>query len=260
MIKELLLQDEYYLEQLTLFLRNSYGIDEQQKMLVDILRQVNKTEDDIMNQLGAFIDSETALNIDYINSLDGDVSKLMDDIGSLLGISRNLTISCTTNILIDGGFYVFDDEQITLNNFEFFIYIACTIFNNNYDGTFKMASDLYDRLNTQDNPKAIRIIMLSDVNVSGVCNVYFDEQSPYGYVAGDTEETFNNRKNIYALFFSGLLTLTSMGITYKYDVLNISQDIDHKWSGYVNGEFQSHGVWGYSMWQAGEPLTPYTED
>lgn len=237
MLKDILLQDEYYLDQLTLFLRNSFGIEEEISSYVSILRQIDKVENDIFKALEVSSQSQLALNIDYINSLNDEVSSIMDMIGAIVGASRNLTLTYSMNIEDPDGETSFTNKEITLNNFEYFVYISCCIFQNGYDGTYKMAKELYDKL--QDI--GVHLVLLTS-EISGTCSVYYDVKSSYGYDE-DEDIRYNNRENLYALFFSGLLNLKSMGIIYEKGVVDL--EYNNKWG---------FGIWGITKWEKGEPL------
>lgn len=112
---------DYYLKKLTLFMRNSFGMEEHIEVFFNILSDIDSVTDDVLQ------------------SLDVDNSYLYDDvlnkIAQIVGVSRNLSVSV-------GG----STEQLTLTNSELLRLIKTKIIQNNYNGTRSQFLENYQRI------------------------------------------------------------------------------------------------------------------
>lgn len=101
---------DYYLKKLTLFMRNSFGMEEHIEVFFNILSDIDSVTDDVLQ------------------SLDIDNSYLYDDvlnkIAQVVGVSRNLSVS------VEGI-----TKQLTLTNSELLRLVKTKIIQNNYNGT-----------------------------------------------------------------------------------------------------------------------------
>lgn len=187
LINDKLLTFDYYKDKMTLFLKNSYGVKEQLEILYQILVQFDNEAYKMFSMMN-MLDENT---ITVINNLDENESDILDKIGKLFGLSRNLTV-------------VIEDVTYSLNltNSEFFKLIQTTIIKNSFSGTREEAEKLYKMIN-------IPILMLNDTTPAQVLMIY--------------DDTEDENSNLQKLFLSGLFTLKSMGISYTYKVQKVSQ-------------------------------------
>lgn len=130
----------------------------------------------------------------YIDILGTDPllnSDVLDKIGALYGITRDVHI----HYEVDGGVV---DKDLTLKDEDFLTYITLIILRNNFNGTF---GDIYKTYKKFNLP--FYMLTTGDAEVT----VYIDSYSGINIA---TE-----------LMLSGLVTLESMGISYRYLAINI---------------------------------------
>lgn len=197
----------YYKNKLPLFLQNSHGFLEHYKIWYDLLKNDNAHgvvdigdlmlylidifDDDYLTTLRDLEDSGSTSSDDY-----GTKSDILDKIGLLFGVSRAFKIS-----YIDNNIAVYD-KQIVLNNADFLTYIKCQIIKNYCEGTYKQINDYY-------KSAGLQVYLITAANPAE-CHLYlrkFDGSNEYS-------------DNIKTLFRAGLLSIESMGISYKYILLN----------------------------------------
>ena len=196
MIREDLLQFKYYLDRLSMFMRESYGIQEHVEIFYQQLKRVNKEFDYLFDQLDIFNVQNKELPPDYI-------SNLIDKIGAIFGCYRKFTI------YLDGQY-----EELELDDKDFIIYIECQIVKQNFKGTREELSKIYKTYEEGEVTKGslldlIMVYVLYQVPTGNPpilnsiqCNIYWSNYSQYS-------------ENLLKLFLGGYLTIESMGILYN---------------------------------------------
>lgn len=183
MIREDLLEFQYYLDKLSMFMKESYGITEQVEIFYRQLYEVNIKLDYFFSKLNIF---ENQIEIPH---------DILDVIGSIFGLYRQFTIQVNNQ-----------DIQIDLNDEDFLTYIKCQIVKQNFKGTYEEIKKLY----TTDDTQALYTGMnfIYNLTESMLCRIYFSNYTNY-----DTD--------IQNLFLAGYLTVESMGISYQRVLQNI---------------------------------------
>lgn len=195
MIREDLLEFQYYLDRLSMFMKESYGITEQTEIFYRQLYEVNQQLD------FAFT------NLDIWNN-QNIKSEFLDLIGAIFGLRRSFNIEYT---------YINDQQEeinvkknISLNDNDFLIYIKCQIIKQNFQGTNEELERLYTHY--KNNKQEAGLIDLCFIYIltigSANCSIYFQNSSSFS-------------ENIIELFKAGYLTIESMGIKYTKDVGSI---------------------------------------
>lgn len=196
MINERLLDFEYYKKKLPLYMLNSEGIVEQFEIIFDLLKELNVSQDDVIKGINVF----DALYLEYINSLEdansGLVSDILDKIGALFSVSRNFNLT-----YIDNG--ISTTSELSLNNELFLTLIKARIIQNCFDGSREMANEFYKSAN-------LPIYMFTNASSPASCDVILNSSE------------IDVSSDLRALFLSGLLTITSLGIHYTYSIDEIS--------------------------------------
>lgn len=192
MLQKKLLTYEYYIKKLSMFMRNSYGIEEMTKLYVDVLANLDITID----RLFSMFSSVSNGNMQIIQAFSSDESDILDKVAMMFGISRHLSV------IVDG-----EEHQLALNNIELQSFIKAKIFQNNYDGTKKASDEYYSMLSAMTDNR-IRIVLVNDNTESARCLVYLNQNSDLS-------------QNDRYLFLSGELTLKSMGIEYVHIITEI---------------------------------------
>lgn len=144
MLIEKLKQKEYYLSKLTMFLRNSYGIEEQVEVLWKVLTDIDTTIDDVF----------TALSM----TTTDDVDDLFDKLAELIGTKRQMDVTYLVNSVPQ--YYT-----LTLTNAELLRAIKTRILQNNYVGTFEEFISNYQGIGLEvliydtDTPSTVSIAL-----------------------------------------------------------------------------------------------------
>ena len=189
LIPKNLLKSDYYKDQLTLLLRNSFGIPEQIDLFTEILNVHHRKSLDLFSLLGVFKDGKWRINIDKINEIDETDSDLLDKLAEIVGCSR---------------YYSFLDSP--LNNSDLYKLICFRIARNNFLGTYEELSSIYtdifgegfiDYYTSKDENATCTIVLIKD-NIANEDGTIKDEY-----------------KNLYQLFINDMLEIKSMGIKYK---------------------------------------------
>ena len=198
MLKEKLTDKKYYLDNMSMFLKESYGVEEQLDMFVDWLKSMDNLADVSVSCLDIW-------NTKYKNDLKRKISndedfKPLDNLASLIGISRETKIS-----------YFDEDKQehvyeiLHFSNDDLIDLIKINIIQNNYKGTTKELIDLYqNKLNYN-----IWIVPSSKTYTmykSAYCDVYLETTRSDGTVISE---------NIQKMFKYSNLFLRSLGIEYN---------------------------------------------
>ena len=220
LINERLLSKDFYLEHLSLFLKNSFGMIDREETYRAILNNVNDISIDFFSRLDIY---NLMFQDDYFerNKPDGmsaDEYKesysddVLDVIAGIFGIKREFNIQYYgANI---NGHYGSDPNQlyketITLNNRELLIYIQVIITRLNYQGTAGEIKNLYYGSNTEVQKLKIYYTW-SDQNPLN-CNVYFCNSE-------EVEDGGNYNSNLVKLFLSDNLLIESLGVEYKKNI------------------------------------------
>lgn len=186
MIDKELLDFQYYYNKLPVYLKNSYGFEEHFKIWFDLLSTMDSTEDNIMR----FFDIFNKDYLNYINELEGEGSDILDKIGKIFNIKRNLSVP-----YLDGAEKV--TKFVSLNNKDFLTFIRATIIKNYCDGSFEQINNFYENINLPiiyigtNSPATVNVVMLKTQGEDAV-----------------SEE-------VQTLFKGGLLNIKSMGIIYS---------------------------------------------
>jgi len=189
----------YYRNKLPIYMQNAPGIVDQFYVLFQFLQEHDIAEDMLLNAIDIF----NPEYLDYINSLDGssagNKSDILDKIGELYGVSRSFSAP-----------YTFNDEDypgnVYLDNQWFLYLIRARIVQTTYDGGSKMAREFYVKNN-------LPIYIIFDDTENASCRVLFNARE-IGVAPADVPE------EILAIFLNGLLTVKSMGISYKHLVID----------------------------------------
>lgn len=200
MILEKLKTWEYYQNKIPLFLKNSYGFEEHFKIFFDILKNCDEISDEVLSGFDLFnenyeknyIEKYEKLNNEDTYSLD-----ILDKIGKIYGINRYFDVK-----------YIDENGQETtkelkLTNKELYKLILSKIILLNYDGTYSMARELYDKI--------------------GLPIYMFTENSANVKLILDTGNQTTITQNIKDLFNANMFTLKSLGITYTIFEADISK-------------------------------------
>lgn len=195
MIKELLLDFQYYLNRLSKFMQESYGINEQVRTFHSLLKQVDNYYNQFLNQL------------DIMNTIPE--GEMLDKIGAIFGCYRNFTIPIYDPVNI---YEIVDYGKINLNNKDFLTYIKTQIIKQNFDGTREELQKLYSTWKSNYIQKGIvDLVFLYTTEVSqngAICTIRWDTQNP--------------SVNMRLLFENGYLTIESVGVLYKRQITNFN--------------------------------------
>lgn len=197
MIKEDLLDFKYYLDRLSKFMQESYGINEQVKIFWSLLKQVNDCYDEFFKE------------VDFYHHNFESGNGLLDKIGNIFGCQR-----CFTIPVFDSNEAVASYIKVDLTDEEYLLYIKTQVIKQNFTGDRKTLQELYSTYingRIQQGLIDLRFLYITiDDEVNGAtCNIYWDIDNPS-----------DNLKN---LFLNGYLTIESMGIRYRRIVLNFNQ-------------------------------------
>lgn len=197
MIREDLLDLQYYLNRLSKFMQESYGINDQVETYQSLLVQVNSYYDEFFNQLN-FMKGYTPQG------------EILDYIGAIFGCRRNFTIPIYDYTqdppVIDH--YV----NINLNDKDYITFIKTQVVKQNFDGRRDTLRKLYATyINgklTTDHLLDLQFIYFRKYDDdSATCRIYWNIDNP--------------SENLKNLFENGYLTIESMGIRYTRTIINV---------------------------------------
>ena len=204
LIPSVLLTKEYYIDQLTLLLKNSFGVPEQTTFFTDILNVFHSKELDFFNLLGIYNNDTKRwhINIEKINEIcekeygkgNHSHSDLLDKIAEIVGCSR---------------YYSFLGNSF-LNNDELYILINFRILQNNYQGTYAELEDIYSRVFTGEY-EDFKITYYTSTSENSTCTLELDKSK----IVDENGEILDKYKNLYQLFIHDLLEIKSLGIKYN---------------------------------------------
>ena len=196
LVPKKLLTSDYYKDQLTLLLRNSYGVPEQIDLYVKILNVINTRLHDIFNALGTYNSSDKHwhINIEAINKLSTTESDLLDKIAEIVGCSR---------------YYSFLSKP--LNNTELYILIRFRIMQNNFMGTYEELSQIYKKFIKDTEYSDFEIDYYTSNEEPLTCIVALNMDN----IIKDDGTVKDEYQNLYLLFQHDLLLVKSLGVTYN---------------------------------------------
>ena len=193
-----LLEYQYYLDRMSMFLNESYGINNRIKILHSLLITIDEFWEEILKKYNV-MDNNYYTTSEEKTSL---VDQMLDYIGLIFECRRNLTVTYTQNDQTNR-------ENITLNNEEFLTYIKCQIIKQNFDGTREELYRLYQ----------------TDEVLNYILGIYYlvEKTSPSLNVRiiWSNYETYS--LNLQKLFLGGYLTIESIGIIYNRALQNITK-------------------------------------
>lgn len=216
---------DFYLNQLTLLLKRSYGVPEQVKLYVDILNQMEQKERTLLNLIGKYneITGMYLPDIDKINSYSTTTSTLLDGIGNILNISRTFILN--------------DKSKITLNNSEFFILIYMYVSKNNYDGRIVTLTSIYDNIS-----KLVKKLLNIDFKI----RIYNDYSN--GATCNIILETNDENCNLAKLWNNDYFIIKAVGINYAKSISNFNK-LGFFDSNDLSDDFKnSHCKWDVAYW------------
>jgi hypothetical protein len=196
LVPKRLLTSDYYKDQLTLLLRNSYGVPEQIDLYVKILNVINTRLHDIFNALGTYNSSDKHwhINIEAINKISTTESDLLDKIAEIVGCSR---------------YYSFLNQP--LNNTELYILIRFRIMQNNFMGTYEELSQIYKKFIKDTEYSDFEIDYYTSNEEPLTCIVALNMDN----IIKDDGTVKDEYQNLYLLFQHDLLLVKSLGVTYN---------------------------------------------
>lgn len=189
MISKELKDWKYYYDKFPLYFKNDEKIIEHFKILYDLL----VTLDDLSEDVFKYLDIFNTTNNFIMNS------KVLDLIGSIFGVYRNITFDFTLTITEGSLVKTSNAFNITLSDEEFLTLIKCQIFNNNYNGTYEEVNNFYESVDF------IKLFIINGIN-------------PAEAKLFIAEKPIQSHINYYYLLYAELLTIKSMGIEYSYEV------------------------------------------
>lgn len=198
MLKEKLTEKKYYLDNMSMFLKESYGVEEQLNMFVDWLKSMDNLADVSISCLDIW-------NPKYKNDLKRKISndedfKPLDNLASLIGISRETKISYYDKEKKEKVY-----EILHFSNDDLIDLIIINIIQNNYKGTTKELVDLYQNklnYNIYITPSLKNFTAYN----SAYCDVYLEVTRSDGTTISE---------NIQKMFKYSNLFLRSLGIEYN---------------------------------------------
>lgn len=185
MLNEKLRSEQYYLDKLSLFLKNSYGIKEQVRLFWELLTDMATSIDDVFN----------ALKLED----DVDVDDTLDVLAEIVGCRRDLDVE-----IIHEGLTI--NKTIHLTNKELIRFIKTKIIQNNYSGSY------IDFVNNY-NSISLEVIALDDANVSGLSQQILNAGADI-----NSDDASGISSNDKYMFLSGNYSIKSVGITYEFSV------------------------------------------
>lgn len=191
LLDENLLTFDYYKNLTPMYLQQSYGFLDMFKIYYDLGFAENEETTDNLSIIEFIEKLFNSLDV-YSKNVNKDV---LYKLCNFFGISKNVRVQ----------FYDYTAEKwvtknLSLTDDELLLYLKCKIIQNRYDGTAKMANDLYDRV-------GLPIFMVTRTNNEAYCQVWL-------LMYDDTQFS----QNIQELFLSGLLTLKSVGVRYSHRI------------------------------------------
>ena len=241
--KKELLELEYYLQRMSLFMNESHGFEDRMRIFWNILTSI----DTFYNKLFEYYDILNVVNPDkdyytyYLKDADNVSSKtkgaikdgngnyfvpieMLDKVGAIFNCTRNITIKCSA--LDENGNYIntsptteddlISKKFVTLNNKEFLTYIKMQIRKQYFNGSREELAALYGAENST-NADEINLYYVTQYNLTEQQNV--DSATVTIYWSNGASAVFT--PTMRYLFLNGLLTIESLGISYQRTIQNI---------------------------------------
>lgn len=226
-IRDELQNEEFYLKAASLFLRNSYGMEDRICAMVSMIPNIVSVGEGFFKYLDIWHVNESTGIPDYFEYTGCDPEAESDYwlelIGALLGIYRQVQVSYTDEN--DTAI----TEIITLNNYEYLVYIQATIQKNHIAGRREDLRKIYhgSAINfaaqyEQIDPEDQAYFAIDHSYIEGLYFQYLSISDPNGpmcyivYKAMDTDSWYRkNTDNIELLFQNGYLAVENLGIEYE---------------------------------------------
>lgn len=201
MINETFLTKQYYLDHMSMFFKNSYGIIDREEILRSILLNVNNVGKEIINSFDIF--NEKYFEITGLDP-NSTVGQPLDFIASMYGITRSLKVNYSYYDS-DTGTFVNRTDTIVLTNFELVFYLKVFITKINYQGTYEEIKNLYE-------PYGITYTY----NITGIDSLECKVECTLNDGSGNNiYGTVSSPTNLGKLILSDNLLIESIGIVYK---------------------------------------------
>lgn len=186
---------DYYKNKLPLYLQNSEGFQEHFRIWFDLLvgndnKGLVGTADTLFNLIQIF-DKDYLTYIETLDDYDEHTMDMLDKLGALFGVNRILRVTYTQ----DSSTIT---EQLNLTNAEFIYLIKSQIIRNYCEGTREQINGYYKDIGLEMYVQTIDI---------ATANLYLVEND-------------NMSRNVIKLFLGGKLHIESMGIMYRYLLIN----------------------------------------
>lgn len=238
LIKDELLDYKFYIRSMSLMLQNSFGMVDRCKTYVDILKNIVDVGDGLFKRLNIFY-YENGYDYCDLNNIDktSTTDWYLDAIGEIFNLRRSFELPIYYEADVPYG-----PEIITLNNYEFLIYIQAMMMKYTFNGTYSDLLKLYNGSDilyfdkyqelansdssdiTLDDLKYIsqntRFLPINSLKIKYKSAGYNDGNGSSlctnVYLTGTVD--FTNYPNIKKLFLAGYLTIESVGIIYNRSI------------------------------------------
>lgn len=217
LIREQLLNNEFYQKSMSLFLKATPGIPERIAALVEVLQNVNQCSEDFFRALDVF-------DVTGNSQASGE---WLDTVGSILGLHREVQV---VQYYLNGAYQNTPSTVIiSLTDEEYKIYIQAQIRKYIFDGSRESLREAYrdsSMLNyfvyLSDNsyPQEIKDYLQHIGRPSALATLgisYIDDGAAACKISLGLTNTSDNIKN---LFLSSYLTIESLGVEYTYVISN----------------------------------------
>lgn len=219
MIKEKLLNKNYYLNLMSMFMKNSYGISELIEAMTNLMIDMDETEEKLVKALDVF---ETINDHSYyqdINEYEASLStgdnkniEFLDMLGDLVGLKRKFNILIPQYTETDPKKIIsYETEPIQLGNKLMLSLIKLFIVKNNWDGSREQLISIYANIG----------IPISIINAGMCkCDYYLDTKTlkdNLNFLYGDQheEEAQKDAEMVEKLFKYTDMFIHSVGIIYE---------------------------------------------
>lgn len=206
-IDERLLAPEFYVNAMSLALKNGLGIKERVKIYTDLLSCINTNGNRIFEYLDITYYEGPTDNYFTRTGTDPDGTEhfWLELVASIYGISR---------------YILYEGESRTLNNYELLLYLSAVIARASYDGTRRSLRAIYTGSPVYMYDKYIgpapyiaATYKKSALNELGIFYCQHRDNPLCCDIVLPVSDDIS--ENIVALFKLGYLTVESMGITYN---------------------------------------------
>lgn len=202
MIKKKLTEKEYYLSNMSMFMKESFGVTEQMEIFLDWLKSVDNISEVLIECYDIWKEEyKHDLRRKILSSAD---FKPLDNLASLMGIQRDTKITWYTDALPSP---IRHEETLHFSNNDLIDLIKIHIIQNNYKGTTQELTELYkEKLKYSIYFVPSFENSSSTMYKSAYCDVYLEKTKTNG------EEI---SLNIQKMFKYSDLLLRSLGIEYN---------------------------------------------